>query len=303
MKKQFVIAIIIFVIAGAAGYLIWRNNIPANDTSSQNVGGNRDKRGCLTPAGYAFDDEVGACIRAFEMTSDIKRAARLAVENVGASYALTVASFNSYEKVGSYDITLERGLEREKVTVYIKDWKIVPEAQFSQTTEQAIQNILAKKYNKPISEVRIAITKEAQGFAAGSVLFGKGGPGEGGMWLAVLGNGWSVVWDGNGNVNCDKMRQEYGFPDTILAPNFCQPQEATAEEAVRAYAAAKSGVNKDSVTVVSSSQKDWSDSCLGLGGAAESCLAAITPGYEITVKVNGARQTYRTNADGSEIRK
>lgn len=88
-------------------------------------------------------------------------------------------------------------------------------------TQHAIQTILATKYNRPISEVDVTVTKEVRGFASGSVLFGQGGPGEGGMWLAVLGNGWNVVFDGNGNVDCNKMRQKYGFPDSILKPNFC----------------------------------------------------------------------------------
>ena len=88
-------------------------------------------------------------------------------------------------------------------------------------TEKAIQAFLANKYNKPIAEVKITIQKEAPGFAAGSVSFGQGGQGEGGMWLAVAGNQWDVVWDGNGAVDCNKMRQQYGFPDTILKPNFC----------------------------------------------------------------------------------
>lgn len=88
-------------------------------------------------------------------------------------------------------------------------------------TEKAVQAFLANKYKKPLSEVKVTIQKEAPGYAAGSVLFGQGGPGEGGMWLAVAGNQWDVVWDGNGSVDCNKMRQEYGFPDTILKPNFC----------------------------------------------------------------------------------
>lgn len=88
-------------------------------------------------------------------------------------------------------------------------------------TQHAIQAFLANKYKKPLSDVKVTVSKEVQGYAAGSVLFGQGGPGEGGMWLAVLGNGWDVVWDGNGNVDCNKMRQEYGFPDSILKPDFC----------------------------------------------------------------------------------
>ena len=88
-------------------------------------------------------------------------------------------------------------------------------------TEKAVQAFLANKYKKPLSEVKITIQKEAPGFASGSVSFGQDGQGEGGMWLAVAGNQWNVVWDGNGSIDCIKMRQQYGFPDTILKPNFC----------------------------------------------------------------------------------
>lgn len=99
--------------------------------------------------------------------------------------------------------------------------KVIVTATPSPTTESAVQSFLANKYSKPLSDVHVTIEKEVPGYAYGSVLFGQGGPGEGGMWIATLGNGWSVVWDGNGNVDCTKMRQDYGVPDTILVPNFC----------------------------------------------------------------------------------
>jgi hypothetical protein len=89
------------------------------------------------------------------------------------------------------------------------------------TTESAVQDLLAKKYNKQIEDVSIKVTKEVPGFASGSVTFGQGGVGESGMWIALLGNGWQVVWDGNGNVDCNKMRDDFGVPDAILKPNFC----------------------------------------------------------------------------------
>ena len=88
-------------------------------------------------------------------------------------------------------------------------------------TQSAVEAFLAKKYNKPVFEVKVVVNKEVPGFASGTVTFGQGGPGEVGAWLAVLGNGWDVVWDGNGNVDCTKMRTQYGFPDTILKPNYC----------------------------------------------------------------------------------
>jgi len=86
---------------------------------------------------------------------------------------------------------------------------------------QAVQTFLANKYQKLTSEVNVTVTKEEKGFAAGSVSFGPGELNEGGMWLAVAGNRWDVVWDGNGSIDCNKLRQKYGFPDSILKPNFC----------------------------------------------------------------------------------
>jgi hypothetical protein len=111
-----VIVAILLIVTGAYFYLF--------QTKPAIIGGDRDDHGCLIAAGYAFDEEVGACIRAFEMTSDIKQAAHLAVDKVGLGYALTVVSFNSHEEIGSYDITLERGLEREKKTVYIRSGEV-----------------------------------------------------------------------------------------------------------------------------------------------------------------------------------
>lgn len=87
---------------------------------------------------------------------------------------------------------------------------------------EEIQYLLAKKYSKSVDEVKVTITKQNDFYAGGSVLFGKGGPGEGGMFLAKkTDNVWEVVFDGNGSVDCNKMRQVYGFPDEILKPNFC----------------------------------------------------------------------------------
>lgn len=87
---------------------------------------------------------------------------------------------------------------------------------------EAIRDFLANKYGRPSDEVKVTMTKEEGLFASGSVVFGKGGPGEGGVFLAWNNNGnWEVVFDGNGNVDCEMMRTGYGFPDTILKPNYC----------------------------------------------------------------------------------
>jgi hypothetical protein len=87
---------------------------------------------------------------------------------------------------------------------------------------QSVEEALAQKYQKSLNEVSATITKRDENHVAGSVAFGQGGQGEEGLFLAVkVGDEWQVVFDGNGHVECDKLRQEYGFPDEILKPQFC----------------------------------------------------------------------------------
>lgn len=75
-----------------------------------------------------------------------------------------------------------------------------------------------------------------------------------------------------------------------------------AEAAARAELAKRLSVQENSITIVSSMAKEWSDGCLGLGGAAESCLFAITPGYEVKMIVDGVSYTYRTDESGTSVR-
>jgi len=90
------------------------------------IGGDRDEHGCLIAAGYSFNDNVGACVRQFEMTPGIEGAARIAVTYIGKGYALTIVSFNSYEEPGAYDIMFERRMERKVETVYIRNGEVIP---------------------------------------------------------------------------------------------------------------------------------------------------------------------------------
>lgn len=117
--KSYIVALIALIALLATGaYLFFsEEKVPV-------IGGDRDERGCLIAAGYGFDEEVGACIRSFELDQEARQVARQAVEHVGESFALTVVSFESYEDTDSYEITLERGVEREQVTVYVRDGRV-----------------------------------------------------------------------------------------------------------------------------------------------------------------------------------
>ena len=115
-RKYLVFLVLLVIVIG--GWCVWGNS------REPIIGGDRDAGGCLVGAGYAFDETVGACIRAFELTPDIKQAAQIAVAAVGRGYALTVVSFNSYEEPGAYDIMLERGTERTQQTVTVRNWQV-----------------------------------------------------------------------------------------------------------------------------------------------------------------------------------
>lgn len=96
---------------------------------------------------------------------------------------------------------------------------IIPEP--SDDLAQTIREILAAKYGRPLSEVSVNITKSSGTHAAGGVLFGQGKQGPGGAFLAVKIDGqWKVVYDGNGSVDCDLLKQTYHFPQNILA-GYC----------------------------------------------------------------------------------
>jgi hypothetical protein len=79
------------------------------------------------------------------------------------------------------------------------------------------------------------------------------------------------------------------------------PPEAVAQ--AREVLAEELNVGVDEVIIQSFERQDWSDSCLGLGGPAESCLAVITPGWQV-IMVVGDSEPYevRTDETGEVVR-
>lgn len=62
------------------------------------------------------------------------------------------------------------------------------------------------------------------------------------------------------------------------------------------------GLSTAAVEIVSVERMEWQDSCLGLGGPAESCAQVITPGWQVTFRVDGQEYVMRTDETGSQIR-
>lgn len=131
MKNTMYLTIALLLVAGVIGvtwYVSEQNrSLPAEseqETGEQTVGGTRDVNGCLLPAGYAYDEDVQACVRSWELSEQEKVAAKTAVAEVGTGYALTVVQIRTFSGDRNYLVYLERGEERTQEKVYIKHGEV-----------------------------------------------------------------------------------------------------------------------------------------------------------------------------------
>lgn len=73
--------------AALAAYLGVRS-----DATSQVIGGERDAFGCVSAAGYSYDERVGACTRPWDLDEDARELARIAIGAVSPGTPSTVVS-------------------------------------------------------------------------------------------------------------------------------------------------------------------------------------------------------------------
>lgn len=62
------------------------------------------------------------------------------------------------------------------------------------------------------------------------------------------------------------------------------------------------GVNPADVQILSAEPADWPDACLGLAAPGEVCAQVVTPGYQVTLEVNGKQYEFHTDASGTQVR-
>ncbi len=136
-----------------------------------------------------------------------------------------------------------------------------------------------------------------------------GCPEPGMMYAQVLTDGWLAVYeDPDGRQIEVHATQNLG--SFVICENGAEePAErpVTSEDnpAVQAAVAAlaeKLGVDAETITVQRVELEEWSDSCLGCGGIAESCLTVITPGYRVMLEYEGDVYEMRTDRVGRSIR-
>ena len=92
---------------------------------------------------------------------------------------------------------------------------------------------------------------------------------------------------------------------STLPVAIASPLPGAIKASVRADYAAFRQIPESQVAILRFSRETWPDSCLGLGGPEESCLFALTEGWQVEANdINGAESSfYRTDSTGDNIRR
>ncbi|MBC6436316.1 hypothetical protein FM036_46380 [Nostoc sp. HG1] len=88
----------------------------------------------------------------------------------------------------------------------------------------------------------------------------------------------------------------------LIAANPSVTLPRSVEQAVRQDLSQRLNVPLQNVKLVRFTPQTWSDGCLGLGGAAESCLQAQVEGWRVEVIYNQQTWIYRTDKTANVIR-
>jgi len=118
--QTYVLRILILVVVLLLAALVWNAYTPVEveevNDEQELVGGEVGEHGCVAPAGYSWSEEVGACIRTWELgETEALAAAAMAVDKIGESVGLTVLEVQALECEGEcYVVKLEVGEEHPK---------------------------------------------------------------------------------------------------------------------------------------------------------------------------------------------
>ncbi|MDX1687464.1 MAG: hypothetical protein R3248_05735 [Candidatus Promineifilaceae bacterium] len=129
-------------------------------------------------------------------------------------------------------------------------------------------------------------------------------PEEGQMCAEVITPGYLVILNAEGETHRARTNQD-GSVVVFEGEEGAEGEQSGLPEAVvvaRQALAEKLGANADEIEVISYERQEWTDSCLGLGGPAESCLQVITPGWLVMLGFEGQAYEFHTDETGDIVR-
>jgi len=98
----------------------------------------------------------------------------------------------------------------------------------------------------------------------------------------------------------DATSPEHPAPAPAMPPEMVPEQVS---DRVLAQAAQDLQLPISELSILRVNQETWTDGCLGLGRPDEGCLQALVPGWQVEVVHHDTSDFYRTDADGTAIRR
>jgi len=75
------------------------------------------------------------------------------------------------------------------------------------------------------------------------------------------------------------------------------------ETAIKQAVSAQTNVDVEEIEILEAEEQEWPNACLGLAEEGEVCAEVITPGWEVRVEAGGEEYVYRTDEEGTTIRR
>jgi hypothetical protein len=158
--------------------------------------------------------------------------------------------------------------------------------------QQAAIEALSNMLNLPPGQITL-ISTEAVNWPDGCLGVQRIGV----MCTQAIVPGYRIMFEANGTRY--EVHTDEDGSSTVVVPNVAVA--GILEQMVTKQLAMNLGLQESSISVLSSSDVEFSDSCLGVAMQDVMCAQVITPGKIIVLEAEGVQYTYHVSTDGSLV--
>ena len=159
-------------------------------------------------------------------------------------------------------------------------------------TQQAAIKALSETLNLPPGQITL-ISTEAMDWPDGCLGVQRIGV----MCTQAIVPGYKIILEANGT-KYEVHSNEKGS-SVVIVPNVANT--GTLEEMLIKQLASNLGLKESAISVVSTADVEFSDSCLGVAMKDVMCAQVITPGKIVVLESSGVQYEYHVSADGSLV--
>jgi hypothetical protein len=109
--------------------------------------------------------------------------------------------------------------------------------------------------------------------------------------------GFKIILEANGN----KYEFHTNQDGSVVALVEGAQEASSVEQQVIKQLAANLGLQESDISVVSNSEVEFPDSCMGVAMEGVMCAQMVTPGHIVVLEANGVQYEYHASADGSRV--